>query len=215
MGLFKNIKLVAPSIKGNILDYGCGSKPYEHLFKHAKSYIGVDINMSGHDHWDSKVDCYFDGANLPFKNKGFDAIVSFEVFEHVFNLPEILMELNRVLDDDGILAITIPFAWEEHEIPYDYARYTMYGMISELKKAGFQMVSTKKTTTYIMAISQLLILYILKNLSPKNRILKKVIQLIVIFPITLTTLILNKILPEKYDYYLNCLYIAKKGPKIT
>ena len=106
---------------------GCGSKPYENLFVHADKYIGCDVEVSGHNHSDSKIDYFFDGKKLPFSDGTFDAVVSFEVFEHVFNLPEILTEINRVTKEKGTLLISIPFAYGEHEIPYDFARYTSFG----------------------------------------------------------------------------------------
>lgn len=39
--LYQKIKKFAPEIKGKILDFGCGSKPYKHLFHNAKDYIGL------------------------------------------------------------------------------------------------------------------------------------------------------------------------------
>ncbi len=65
--LHRAIAAIAPSIKGSILDFGCGSKPYDSLFTSAKEYIGIDIETSGHDHdtLQSKVDIYYDGKHIP------------------------------------------------------------------------------------------------------------------------------------------------------
>ena len=49
-GLFRNISKYAPMIEGSILDLGCGSKPYESLFKNCSKYTGVDIEVSGPNH---------------------------------------------------------------------------------------------------------------------------------------------------------------------
>ena len=57
-GLYKYISDYAPMIKGSVLDFGCGSKPYENLFINSDEYIGCDIEESGHNHKDSKID-YF------------------------------------------------------------------------------------------------------------------------------------------------------------
>jgi len=94
----------------------------------AASYIGVDLEATGHDHSNSKIDVLYDGKVLPFKDGQFDAVVSFEVLEHVFNLSEVMREINRVTTDSGYLLISVPFAWLEHEIPYDFARYTSFGI---------------------------------------------------------------------------------------
>tara|TARA_B110000971_G_scaffold162379_1_gene166021 strand:- start:1316 stop:1462 length:147 start_codon:yes stop_codon:yes gene_type:complete len=39
----------------------------------------------------------YDGKKLPFKDSSFDYIFLSEVLEHVFNINEIMSELNRVL----------------------------------------------------------------------------------------------------------------------
>ncbi len=126
--LFRAIKELAPSISGNVLDFGCGSKPYASLFSNATAYIGVDLESTGHDHSESKVDVFYDGKVLPFRDGQFDAVVSFEVFEHVFNLMDVLTEIGRVTRDSGHLLISITFAWPEHEVPCDYSLYTSFGV---------------------------------------------------------------------------------------
>src|SRR3954447_11000045 len=78
----------AREIEGRVLDFGCGSQPYRDDFAHISDYVGLDIAVSGHPHANSKVDVYYDGRTLPFSGHGFDAAISFEVFEHVFNLDE-------------------------------------------------------------------------------------------------------------------------------
>ena len=64
--IYKGIRSMAARISGgNLLDVGCGMKPYESLFD-VNTYIGIDILTSGHDHLTSKVDVFFDGKNIPF-----------------------------------------------------------------------------------------------------------------------------------------------------
>ena len=53
----------AQRFEGDILDFGCGSKPNEALFTRAKSYVGIDIQVSGHVHKDSKVDYFTMGKH--------------------------------------------------------------------------------------------------------------------------------------------------------
>jgi SAM-dependent methyltransferase len=168
-GIYRAILSVAPKIKGDVLDLGCGSKPYQSLFVNAHSYVGVDIAVSGHDHRGSKVDVYYDGAVIPFADGSFDSVVSFEVFEHVFNLEEVISETRRVLKPGGRLLITVPFAWEEHEAPYDFARYTSYGMKHMLEKAGFDILEMRKTTTCVLAVCQMFIAYISEHVLPQKK----------------------------------------------
>jgi SAM-dependent methyltransferase len=210
-GLYKSISEIAPTIAGDILDFGCGSKPYESLFRAAKSYVGVDIAVSGHSHENSKVDFYYDGKELPFPDGHFDAVVCFEVFEHVFNLEEVIAEIRRVLKPRGTLFISIPFAWDEHETPYDFARYTSYGIKHIFKANRFEIVELKKTTTYVLAVCQMFIAYLVQYALPKGRFFGRLAQLVVIFPCTIFSLLLNALLPKRHEYFCNIVLVSRKS----
>jgi SAM-dependent methyltransferase len=200
---------MAPRVSGSVLDFGCGSKPYEMLFTAATSYVGLDMVATGHDHKDSKVDVFYDGKALPFPDKEFDAVVSFEVFEHVFNLPEVLKEINRVTVDSGLLLISVPFGWAEHEAPYDFARYTSFGISHVLKEAGYEVLETRKTATFLLAVFQMLIAYISQS-TLRNRVLSRLRQLCVVFPCTLMAYTLNEVLPKRYEFFCNLVILARK-----
>ena len=76
--LYKNIKRLAAQLKGKLLDFGCGRKPYETLFS-VDEYVGIDIEKSGHDHTKSKVDVYYDGKHIPLPDASFDSLFCSEV----------------------------------------------------------------------------------------------------------------------------------------
>lgn len=209
--LLRAIKDLAPSISGSILDFGCGSKPYEFLFSGAASYLGVDLEGTGHDHSDSKVDVFYDGELLPFPDEMFDAVVSFEVFEHVFNLSDVLAEIRRVTKPSGTLLISIPFAWHEHEQPYDFARYTSFGITHILAQSGYEVIKAKKTATHILATFQMFIAY-LTLIRPRARILRLLRQMCLILPCTMLAYLLNGLLPKKDEYFCNLVVLARKMP---
>jgi SAM-dependent methyltransferase len=208
-GLFLAIRELAPALSGNVLDFGCGSKPYESLFTGASSYTGVDIEDSGHDHCDSKIDVFYDGENLPFEDGHFDTVVSFEVFEHIFNLPKILLEINRVTASFGYLFISLPFAWKEHEEPYDFARYTSFGIAHILKQAGYEIVEMRKTTTYILSVFQMLAAGITQTY-PRTWTLRVLRQICIIFPCVVVAYVLNAVVPKRYEYFCNIVVLARK-----
>ena len=210
-GLFKAILDFSPAIRGRVLDLGCGKKPYESIFMNITSYTGVDVQVSGHDHFDSRIDVFYDGRALPFANGIFDSVVSFEVFEHIFNIDEVLAEVLRVLKPGGQFLISIPFAWEEHEAPYDFARYTSFGIEHVLRKAGFENVQTVKSTTALLAMAQLLIAYLAKYVSPQTYLAAIGFQLLIIFPINIISILINAALPKRYGYFCNCVVICKKN----
>lgn len=208
--LFTNIRQLSQHISGHTLDVGCGSKPYQDLFENATKYIGVDIQTSGHCHADSNVDVFYDGQHLPFPDNDFDSVVSFEVFEHIFNLPTVLGEIRRVMKPGGRLLVTIPFAWAEHEAPYDFARYTSFGIKHILESAGFRVIESRKAGTNVLAAFQMLLAYLFLNTRPRNRWLGHLHQFAIIFPANLIALALNRVLPKSSDYYLNNIVLAEK-----
>jgi len=206
-GLFNNIKYFSKNITGKTLDVGCGLKPYENLFL-SSEYIGLDIEQSGHDHYNSKVDVYYDGKIFPFKDKEFDSIVTFQVFEHVFNPSDFLKEINRVLKTNGKLLLAVPFVWDEHEQPYDYARYSSFGLKHILNEHGFEIIELKKSVNNFGVIFQLINAYIYKILS--LNIFTKIIALLFIIPTTILGLLFSMILPKNDDLYLDNILLAKK-----
>lgn len=209
-GLYQEIKRFAPELKGKILDFGCGSKPYRSLFSDSQSYVGVDIQVSGHDHSTSSVDFFYDGKVVPFNDEFFDGVVSFETLEHVFEIRSILNELSRVLKSGGYLLISVPFAWDEHEVPYDCARYTSFGVEYVLRESGFEIIEIRKSSTYVLAIAQLAIAYLSQHVLPSKKGFRHFFQVVVIFPLTLMAYGLNRIFPKRYEFFCNSVVFARK-----
>ena len=144
-GLQKSISYHAPEITGKVLDFGCGTKPYEALFINASSYVGVDIELQDQTYRNSKADFYYDGKILPFSDSEFDAVVCFETVEHIFNIDDIFQEINRVLKPKGRILITSPFGWGEHETDL---RYTILGLSIYLKKVVLKLKSPKQAVIF-------------------------------------------------------------------
>jgi SAM-dependent methyltransferase len=142
-GLLKSIKELGSDITGRTLDVGCGTKPYEKYFN-CSEYVGLEIETTLNREL-KKADYFYDGKKFPFGNAEFDSIVTNQVLEHVFNPDEFLDEINRVLKVGGKLLLTVPFVWDEHEQPYDYARYSSFGLKSLLEKCGFEIIEHHKS----------------------------------------------------------------------
>jgi SAM-dependent methyltransferase len=208
--LFKAIRKHASNYSGRILDLGCGLKPYKQLFTGASEYIGIDIENPAHDHSKEEVDVYYDGKNIPFEDKSFDCVFFSEVLEHVFYPDEIISEVHRVLKDNGTLMLTTPFVWDEHEIPYDYCRYTSFGIKHLLEKNGFTISEFSKTGHFIEVISQLIILYIRHLLYTRNKYLNLIINFLFIAPFTMLGVLFSAVLSRKRSLYFNNFVIAHK-----
>lgn len=134
----KNIvSMINDYCHGDLLDIGCGNKPYETLFKtKANNYVGCDIVQSSLN----KVDVICDALSLPFGDSKFDTAFSTQVIEHVNNPSKMIKEIYRVLKPGGSLIMTGPFVWELHEEPHDYFRFTKYGFTKLLKDFNFEVV---------------------------------------------------------------------------
>ena len=207
--IYKNIKAYSKHITGVTLDIGCGSKPYEKLFL-SERYIGMDIKTSGHNHNESSIDVYYNGTTIPFENNYFDSIVCFEVLEHVFNPDVFLMEAHSVLKPGGVAVFTVPFIWDEHEQPYDFARYSSFGLNHLFQKSGFTVVSNKKYVKDLRIISLFLNAYIYKII---RKTMNHKISYFIILPLTTINNILGHVfylLPQNSDMYYGNIFLIKK-----
>lgn len=126
-----------PNLHGNIIDFGCGSKPYHSLCKGASSVVGVDIPGC------ETADLYMvDGWRIPVADNSYDGLYSTAAIEHVPDLDRAVLEWKRVLKVGSELIVTMPFLFQVHGAPYDYRRFTEYGIINYFESKGFSVVST-------------------------------------------------------------------------
>tara|TARA_Y200000002_G_scaffold382106_1_gene398051 strand:+ start:7439 stop:8083 length:645 start_codon:yes stop_codon:yes gene_type:complete len=150
------IKFSETTENKKILDFGCGENKYKKFFSEKNHFIGVDIKVSGRGLEKKKPDIFFDGISLPFENSEFDIVICTEVLEHVEDFENSLNEIHRVLKPGGKGIISMPFITSEHEEPFDFRRFTSFGINSEFKKAGFEIESLEKILPGHNAIRQLL-----------------------------------------------------------
>jgi SAM-dependent methyltransferase len=134
--LESSLQRCAPFIKGELLDVGCGNRPYEKTyFAGAKSYLGSDYLSER-----SRPDVVCSALDLPFPENRFDTVVSTEVLEHVPDPLRALKEMRRVVKPGGHVIVSTPMYWPRHEVPYDYFRYPYDGLLHLLKESGLELV---------------------------------------------------------------------------
>ena len=184
-----------------IVDIACGTKPYFPLFKNkADEYIGVDIDIKK-----SEVsDIIGSAEKLPFVDNYFDVALSTQALEHIRDYKAAVDEMQRVLKPNGIAFLTTHGVSEIHGAPYDYWRFTEYGLREVF--SGYKEVAIINNGGAVLCFFQIFNTYLWKLKYP-------VINLIVKFMIVINNLVgwyLDKLL-EKYDFYVvNYLVIAKK-----
>lgn len=74
---------------------------------------------------------------LPFTDGALDAILAFNLFEHVWDIDSIAGEAYRCLKPGGRIYIEIPFLYEFHADPSDWRRLTDRAIVRWWSEAGF------------------------------------------------------------------------------
>ena len=121
----------------SILDAGAGESVYKQQFSHC-NYKAIDLAV-GESRWNySNLDYVGPLHNMPIADGAFNAVLCTQVLEHLEWPRESVTEMYRVLASGGKIYITAPMAQNEHQAPYDFFRYTSYGLISICKNAGFR-----------------------------------------------------------------------------
>jgi SAM-dependent methyltransferase len=120
-----------------VLDAGAGEGQYKRFFSRQR-YCGIDLAV-GDAEWNyGGLDVRGDLAALPFASATFAAVLNIVTLEHVTDPGRVVCEAARVLEPGGRLLLVAPLEWEEHQQPYDYFRYTRYGLDYLLRRAGFK-----------------------------------------------------------------------------
>lgn len=136
-----------PELRGRVVDLGCGTMPYrDDILGVADEYIGVDWPSSPHDraaHVQADL-----SEGVPIATGSADAVVAFQVMEHLREPRRFLDECFRIAKPGGTLLLTLPFMWHVHEAPHDYFRFTRHGLAYLLAGAGFADVCIEETTGF-------------------------------------------------------------------
>ena len=212
-GIYNGIRKHAPLLGGTIMDFGCGSKPYRRFFQYER-YVGVDFENPGHPHDNEQIDVFYDGRHIPLEDASIDSVLCSEVFEHIFNLPDILLELNRVMKPGAPILITCPFVWKEHEEPHDYARYTLFALDHLLTRAGFKKEIAEKSGNFAEVIAQLTVLMLFDKFYGKaNRFLltRYLYTGLCIWLPNAVGALLSRLLPNEQKMYLNNVLVYRKN----
>ncbi len=208
-GLHAGLGELLPGLSGEVLDVGCGRKPYRQLTR-ATRYVGVDIDTPATRAL-AAADVYYDGRTLPFPDASFDAVLSSQVLEHVFTPAEFLREIHRVLRPGGVLLLATPFVWDEHEQPQDYGRYSSFGLKDLLQKNGFEVEAQRKTCADFRTVTQLASGYVYKVTRTRRTLLNVLVQLALIAPVNAVGAVLAWVLPANPDLYLDNIVLARKS----
>lgn len=136
--VFDEILKFSSSLPDNskIIDIGAGQSELAMFFED-DIYIGIDLGV-GDDKWDfTNLDLKCDVQLLPIKSSIADAALNLWVMEHVPAPQTMVDEMFRILKPGGKIFLIVPFALHEHQQPYDFYRYTRFGVRHLFETAGF------------------------------------------------------------------------------
>jgi len=119
------------------LDVGCGSSYYSEYFP---DRIGFDITFR------DGVNIIGDAISLPFGDESFEFVLCTEVIEHLKEPQRAIGEMWRVLKPKGRLLLTTRFVFPLHDTPYDYYRFTKYGLRYLLRDWKILVIEEEEST---------------------------------------------------------------------
>lgn len=205
--IYNFIKENAELFSGKLLDFGGGSKPYQSLFPQIKDYKSIEVES---DKEDINADYIYDGKRIPFEDNYFESIICTEVFEHIEDINFTLIELKRVLKPGGLILITTPFMCIEHEMPNDFRRLSLNGVLSLMNSNGFEVIKKKKFLNNVLTIFQLINFYFYTLLmSKKRKVINYILYFILMGPINIIGFFTNLLLPKIKEIYFGTGSIFK------
>lgn len=136
--------LALGEVRGRVLDVGCGDRWVERALGRDCTYVALDSLATGRDRYYARPSVFADAGALPFNTGAMDAVVMFEVLEHVAAPRAVLDEACRCLAPGGLLVASVPFLYPIHDAPTDFQRYTEHGLREVMERSGLEVVSIER-----------------------------------------------------------------------
>ncbi len=126
--------------KGFLLEVGAGGSYLKERFaSQVENWVTSDYDLR------ANVDIRCDAQSLPFKGNIFDTIICIDVIEHVPDPQKMVSELVRVLKPGGILILSTPFFFYMHESPFDFHRFSKFGLLNLMEKNNMSVITLTPT----------------------------------------------------------------------
>lgn len=156
--LWRDLRHAAAYAKGRLLDLGCGIKPYEPLCApYVTQHVGFDLPQSL-DSRGCRADVTGSAAALPFADGSFDSVLCTQMLDDFPEPSVVLGEIARVLAPGGVLILTVNQLYPVHDPPFDYYRFTRYGLEYQVKRAGMSVEFLQATGGQWMTVGILVLL---------------------------------------------------------
>lgn len=135
-----NFVATIPNAKNSsfLLDAGAGSFRYRDILigkgytYESQDFVNVfDVSKRGHHTYTCDIN------SIPVEAERFEVIVCTQVLEHLKNPLATFLEFERILKKGGSLYLTTNFLFPIHGEPFDYFRFTKFGLESLSSSVGF------------------------------------------------------------------------------
>ena len=209
--LYRALCKYAPRLNGKVLDFGCGTAPYRSLLTSADAYVGLEYD-NPENRANKRADIFYNGQTIPLETGSIDCILSTQSLEHVPNPEHITSEWTRVLRPSGLLLLTVPFMWPEHEMPHDFQRYSANGLRSMLKEKGFEIIAQERLSCGCLALAQLFIawLYDILRFGERRSVVQLILTALLCAPISLLATCVATVAHTNTNTYLDNIILAKR-----
>lgn len=137
-----------------VLDIGSGKGAFAKSLAACNQVFSLDYPATA-IRYEAACDVYGDVRRLPFRTASVDVAIFFEVLEHVAEPAAAMAEISRVLKPGGKLIASVPFVYPVHDAPYDYWRFTRYGIEELLGQYSLEMAVVKSHGNAFVAILQM------------------------------------------------------------
>jgi SAM-dependent methyltransferase len=146
--VFEFLREAAEHAKGGVvLDAGAGHQRYRPFFEDS-IYVAQEHPVAGRQNKNiAEYDILSDVKRIPLQEGCLDLVLSTSSLEHMEFPERFFTESLRVLRPGGALYVNVPFAYLEHEVPYDFQRPTRYGLRRYYESAGFENVEVRPTSS--------------------------------------------------------------------
>jgi SAM-dependent methyltransferase len=192
-------RVALPAANGLMLDFGCGGQPYRNMFEtRVSKYIGADVAAAANVRLDLE---FKPGEPLSMPASSVDTILSTQTLEHVKDVDFYLNECNRLLKPGGTLILTAPMQWRHHEVPFDFLRFTKYGIHHLLSRHRFEVISTDQCGGAFALMGQIFLSHLSERGIQRPWLFKRLNRLF---------LWLDKKYPD-YQDTINWMCIARKA----
>jgi SAM-dependent methyltransferase len=151
----------ARHLRGDLIDIGCGTKPYAPLLApYVRRHVGLDRQQPFNEA--ARADLIGTAYDIPTADGSFDSALSTATLEHLAEPGRALRETNRVLKPGGLALYTVPLIWHVHAAPWDYYRFTSFGLKHVFEDAGFEIVELEALSGFWVTVGQLFVYYLLR-----------------------------------------------------